>query len=80
MRHTSRTREPETSGDLTQLPPPEWLHPRNRRAGGAPQGILAAFDQERFAAYVVHADVFVVAPKARARQPLLDDKGFVRPL
>jgi hypothetical protein len=46
----------------------------------APQGVLAAIDQEQFAAYVVHADVFVEAAKAKAGQPLIDDKGFVAPL
>jgi hypothetical protein len=50
------------------------------RISRAPQGVLAAIDQEQFAAYVVHADVFVEAAKAEVGQPLIDDKGFVAPL
>jgi phage terminase small subunit len=83
-RHTPR-REPKAPGDLTKRAPPAWMTKAQKARwvdilSRAPQGVLADIDEEQFAAYVVHVDVFVEAAKKQAGQPLIDDKGFVAPL
>ena len=71
IRHARRAHEPEAQGDLTKRPPLAWMTRGQKERwvdilSRAPQGVLADIDQEQFAAYVVHVDVFVEAAKARA--------------